>query len=388
VKEDQVSKVRIVGTQNGFSGARVERIARTVQQNAWVGVKALFAVTLAGAVLLSAAKRPAAGPTAQETVLPALVHPGAVQDVAAGAPGKITAIHVQPGAWVEEGALLAEIENSELESDLDLARGRLSAVRKRMALEGSAGVAPRARLKAAEAQLKAALRARDSARNRMKAISAEIDASGNGRAHQMVQRVRDLAAKRLATAAELDAAELAAENERRAGSDRRDTRSRIAQEAEAAEGQVTLAQLQIDTLRAGSGSATDIDVREAESAIAKLERRIAALRVTAPRAGQVSFVNASDGGAAVEGLVLFRINDSHRLLFEVSAPPSIARDVRQGDPVTVRVPLDPPVEVEAKVDEVVWTPHLSHGYSIRVRVDNPDPAALVAGLEGSVGFRH
>ncbi len=354
---------------------------------AWRGVKAFFVLTVVAVALLTGARSRASSPASRHTVLPALVHPGRVEEVQAGTPGRIVAVRVRAGQMVQMGEVLAEIENPELQADVRLARQRLDLVRRRAAAEGKNGSVSSARLKSAEAQLAAAVSARNSARSRVEAAAAQTDESALARARGTAANIRGLVDRRLATAAELVAAELTVENERQMLAARRDSRSRLVQEREAAENQIEIARLQIATLRVAPGAGQELDIKEAASLLEKLERRLSALVVVAPVAGLVTLAPAP-GTAVGEGTVLFRVGELDRLIFEVAVSPSLAREVRQGDPVTVRVPLDPPVEVEARVDEVEWAPRSGQAYTVRVGIPNPDPAALVAGLEGSVAFGH
>jgi multidrug efflux pump subunit AcrA (membrane-fusion protein) len=291
------------------------------------------------------------------------------------------------GQAVAKGDLLAEIENPELLSDLRLARLRLELARRRSAAEGQRGLAGKTRLRVAEAQLAAAVASRNGALARSRSAAEANEGPALERARRNAATIRKLAEQRLATAAELDAAEAVVERERENLAVRRESRARLAEELAAAENQAEAANLQLQALRAGTETSWEIEIAEAAAAVKRLERRAHSLRVIAPVDGVVAFARAA-GSAVAEGELLFRIGDTATLTLEVPATAALAREVREGDKVTARIPVEPPAEVDAYVSGVEWAPESGQAYLIRVSVNNPERGAFLAGLEGTVAFRH
>jgi len=95
------------------------------------------------------------------------------------------------------------------------------------------------------------------------------------------------------------------------------------------------------------------------------------------------------GDRVTAGAVLFQIGDLSELSVEVPVGGRIARRIHKGDKVLVRLPMDPPRQVEASVSAVLLAPGQDpHSYVVRVVIANPDSSVILAGLEGEVVFRH
>ena len=122
---------------------------------------------------------------------------------------------------------------------------------------------------------------------------------------------------------------------------------------------------------------------------AKFSEQSKKLRVIAQRPGTVLSAPLAAGDRVTSGAVLFQIGDLSELSVEVPVGGRIARQIHKGDKVLVRLPMDPPRQVEASVSTVLLAPGQDpHSYVVRVVIANPDSSVILAGLEGEVVFRH
>jgi multidrug efflux pump subunit AcrA (membrane-fusion protein) len=100
-------------------------------------------------------------------------------------------------------------------------------------------------------------------------------------------------------------------------------------------------------------------------------------------------VPVAAGERVTAGAVLFQIGDLSELSVEVPVGAQIARKIHRGEKVLVRLPMDPPRQVEAPVSSVLLTPgEDGQSYVVRILIPNPDTNVILAGLEGEVVFRH
>lgn len=119
------------------------------------------------------------------------------------------------------------------------------------------------------------------------------------------------------------------------------------------------------------------------------EQRVGSLRVVSREAGTLLSFSIPRGEWAPGGAVVAHVGDVSELAVEVPVSARIAKVVKKGDSVGVRLPTDPPREVAALISAVVLSPQdEEHPYVVRVQLKNPDPESAVAGLQGAVIFRH
>lgn len=363
---------------------------RQVERFGWGAVKVLFAAVVLSLAINPASKGRQTGQRqGSETVLPAQIRASQFLDVIAPETGRIVELPVAPGQKITAGQVLAVIENAELTAALERARTRAQIGRLRA--EGSPAPSNGAQAEWMEEQRKAAERSVQAAAERLKAYSISDAEQALEAARSKAAKVRDLAKRQLATSQEVENAETIEKNEARNLAARRDTGSRLEQELQAAESQLKMVRLQAQSLTAAPASpeAAKLDLEDALSAVKSLEMRQAALRLVAPWDGTVLRVNGVQGSIAVGGTPLVQMADTGTLDFDTLVPASIARTVRPGDPVKVRIPLDPPREIASRVSRVLLQPNAGQpSYVIRVTMPNPAPDTVLVGLEGSVSFEH
>lgn len=324
-----------------------------------------------------------------ETVLPARIKAAGLYAINAGLSGTVTELSVKPGDTVAEGQVLAVISNPELEGLIERAQRRVELAAERVTPQKASDAQPQRRW--LDEQYAAAVKNLRAAEQRLRDFSLADAEAPYARAKANAEHVKSLLERHLATAREAEDAQRTADNELRNLNGRKEVGTRLAQEVEAAQSQVKMARLQLDSSSpavADSGYAK-LEYEEAKASYQKLQDRRDGLRVIAEHGGTVIQVNATDGGPVQEGAVLFQIANSGNLHFDVSAPATIAKTVRTGDSVMVRVPTDPPVEVPSRVSQVLLEPDpQQQSYLIRVTIPNPAPDRLLVGLEGAVAFNH
>ncbi len=365
----------------------VARLERT----GWTVVKVAFVALVLMLVLNPATKgRSGFSSTGLETVLPARIRAAGLYAVNAGMSGTMTELSVKAGATVEAGQLLGVIANPDIEGLVERTRRRMELAEARLARPQAPTAQPQQRW--LDEQHASAARNLLAAEQRLREFSLADAEQSHARAKADAGRIRTLLEQHLATSREAEDAQRQADNELRNLNARREAGARLRQELEAAQSQVKMARLQLDSAitasPADSGYAR-LEFEEAKAAYENLTARREGLRVVAERSGTVIQVNATQGGAVQEGVVLFQIANSTNLHFDVSAPASVAKAVHAGDSVLVRVPTDPPSEVPARVAQVLLEPDPQQlSYLIRVTIPNPAPDRLLVGLEGAVAFNH
>lgn len=362
-----------------------------LERYAWTAVKATFVVLVLSLVLNPASKgRTGLAGGGLETILPAQIRAAGLHSVHAQMSGRLAKLTVKAGETVSAGQLLAVIENEEIDGMLERARRRVALAKQRLS-EPAGAHAPVSQRKWLDEQYASAVRTLRAAEQRMREFSAADAERAATRARANAERVRSLLDQRLATAREAEDAQREDDNEQRNLAARRETGARLKQDVEAAQSLVKMAKLQLETVTpaAPTSGYAELELEEAEAAYRKLAEQAHALRVTAPAAGTVIRVDGELRGTVQEGAVLIQIADSAHLNFDVSAPASIARAVQPGHAVLVRVPADPPIEVPARVSQVLLEPDpQQRTYLIRVTIPNPAPDRLLVGLEGAVSFNH
>jgi HlyD family secretion protein len=371
--------------------AEHQSIAR-LEEIGWTVVKVAFVAMILMLVLNPATKgRAGFAESGLQTVLPAHIKAAGLFGINAELSGTMTQLAVKAGDTVESGQLLGVIANPDIEGLVARARRRMELARERMA-KPAAPDRPESRW--LDEQHASAVRGLRAAEQRLRDFSladaeqAYLQAAGNA------ERVQALLGQGLATRREADEAQRQADNERRGMNARREVGARLRQELEAAQSQVKMAKLQLDSLTpapvaAPASGYSRLEFEEAQAAFDSLAARLGGQRIVAPHPGTVIQVNAPAGGSVQEGAVLFQIANSGNLHFDVSAPATVARNVHAGEQVMVRVPTDPPTEVPARVAQVLLEPDpQQQSYLIRVTIPNPAPDRLLVGLEGAVAFSH
>ncbi len=323
------------------------------------------------------------------TVLPARIKPSVTFGAASDLSGKVISVLVTPGTQVQPGQVLATVESEDLNTEIDRARRRVKFAESRIAALRPAGRRGAAQRLQAE-RYQNALHARKAARERLGGYSvADMDKMLQ-QARTRTAQIRSLMEQQLATSAELDEA-MARERDASSGvKAAREHWSRLKQEADLADSQLRLAKT--DTSSAGNADAllsAQLELEDARESLRQVQGRAKGKNVVANRGGTVLRADIHTGDRVGAGEVLFQIADVSELNFEVPITAGMAEQVHPGRPVVVRIPTDPPRSQPAAVSSVLLSPDQDHpSYIVRITIPNPNPAAILAGLEGAVEFPH
>jgi multidrug resistance efflux pump len=319
------------------------------------------------------------------TVLPARIRAARLFSIAAGVPGSIASVSVIPGDKVSAGQELALLESPEIRFALERAAKRLDRAKERL----DSGFGNNGRSRIYSEQYHAAQAAWKTACDR--ADGVDITPQERMYAHHSgrFKAMEKLAVHHLVTTAEIERSRREEQDALQNLKSAREHQSRLAQECDACLAQMRVAKLQLDLHRND-----DLDVTKAEyeaalaevNTLAEQEKR---MRIVSLRPATVLAALVGPGDRVAAGAPLFQMGDVADLSVEVSVDAAIAKNVNKGDRVTVRLPTQPPRQVDAAVSSVILAPgDDTRSYVVRVVIANPDPRTILAGLEGAVAFRH
>jgi multidrug resistance efflux pump len=320
------------------------------------------------------------------TILPAQIRAARVFSIVAELPGSVLSISAAAGQSIRPGQELATLEAPELSLALEKAEARLARAEERRAALATGNPSVRIlaeQSRAAEAVSKTACaRANDF-------NTGDLERRNYDDALARTKKVETLVADRLATSAELERWRREEEEAVRALAAWREQRSRLQQECESSLAQVRVAKLQRDLAQHSELESAQTEYADALAQLNTLSQQTKSLHVIAQRPGTVLSAPVAAGDRVAAGAVLFQMGDLSELSVEVPVGGKIARQVREGDKVLVRLPMDPPRQVKAAVSAVLLAPGQdTQSYVVRVLIPNPDPRVILAGLEGVVVFRH
>jgi multidrug resistance efflux pump len=288
---------------------------------------------------------------------------------------------VAPGNEVVAGQLLLLIESEDLSRQIDRARRHLALAQTRVR-----GGAP-ARSKAEDLQLRGAERSLELARQRLARYSITHAERAYSSASKRKEQLAGLVASKMATAAELALAEREEENELRNLKSAQETYSRLEQEVESYENQIAI--LQSYSTAPAASAASDSEIADAAAALEDLLSQEAHLEVKAPRDGVVLSGIAEAGDRIFAGTPIAQVADISRLSFEAPVSATIARQIRAGTPVRIRVPTEPPRQIDAEVSSVALVPDpVQQSYVVRAVIANPERGVILVGMEGAMEFPH
>lgn len=307
--------------------------------------------------------------------LPAGIQAAHSYDVIAESGGRVLQILKQEGADLAPGDPLISLENAELSAEVDMARLRATAASKH----------PSVALHAAEREsARAARQDWEAARERVQTFTLRESEDLRNAARQRYQKVQSMSSRGLATGIELEQASQALAAAEREFAARREHGSRLKQELSQAESRLKMAELQEPARQATQASAAAVH-EEAQSGAKLAEERLRRLSILAPGAGTLVELSIRSGEHINAGQRLARIADLRELELTAYLDAEAIRPLRIGQPVVVRLPLDPPREIPTVLQTVSRVPDPEHrAYWIRAIVPNPDPAAVLVGLTGSI----
>ncbi|MBI2202881.1 MAG: efflux RND transporter periplasmic adaptor subunit [Candidatus Rokubacteria bacterium] len=291
---------------------------------------------------------------------------GTQVDVSAKVAGRIVELPVRDGQRVESGQLIARLEAAELEADVHRAAAavRTATARLRELQAGTRAEEIReaeARAARAEAQLRDLLAGArqpeiEQARAALRNATATRDWT-----ERDYRRARELFAKDLVAAQEVDRAkqayEVALANEQSA----RERAALVeagprAHEVEAARAEVRAANERVSLLRAGprpeAVDAARAQVAEARATVELARARLAEARLVAPIAGVVLRKNVERGETVTPGTSIVTLLDPNDLWLRAFVPETDVGRIRVGQPAAVTVDAFPERAFPGAISEI------------------------------------
>ena len=316
-------------------------------------------------------------------MLPARLRAAQVNTISLDLPANAVTVLVKPGDQVTAGQLLAEFDSAEIRQMIERAELRMAIAKARMK------PAPKRKSPLLEEQYRGALMAREAAKNRLGTYSTDAVEAAYVRAKREVASLGKLVEQHLATAQDLEAARKQEEMELRNVRAAKENQLRLKQEAESADSQLRMAKIQRDEQPFSDSGTSHLDFEDAQLSLQAAREKLDSLQVRAPRAGTVLQVSVEAGAKVFGGAPLFQIADLRTLIVEVPVTGKMAQEIERGSKVKVALPTDPPVELMAKVSEVLLVPdQLQQSHVVRIVIPNPTPATILVGMEGAVEFPH
>jgi HlyD family secretion protein len=351
---------------------------------------ALLATTFVVSALVSPSSRLLPGWRSEDlsTVLPARIKPSTTFAANTELAGRVVSVAVSAGAQVKAGQTLATLDSDVLNDEIERAGRRVKLAESRVAALRHPGSRAAKRIETERYQ--SAVRAKKAARERLGVYSLADMEKVWTEAKRRTAQIRSLVDQQLATASELDDALAREQDALNALKSAREHWSRLKQEAELADSQVRMARVDTGGDRDRDALLTaQMELDDARGGLRQARQKEQAKNITARRAGTVLRVDAHPGDRVTAGEALFQIADLSELNFEVPVSAGIAEQVHAGRAVVVRIPTDPPRKQAALVSSVLLSPDGDHSsYIVRITIPNPNPAAILAGLEGAVEFPH
>jgi HlyD family secretion protein len=323
--------------------------------------------------------------TAPSTTLPARIEPGQQTELIAEFAGRVREANVQPGQHVEAGAVLFVLENEELNGQVAAATKRVEAAEAHLEAARSLGTSEKSKSLLDE-QRRAALRARDMAKERLNAYRLSDAERALESARTAVKEIRGLLREGFATTSELDTQLSRQENASRELEAAREHLSRLREEVEQAESNLRMVDLQAG-VEPVSTSGTEADLADARSALAVAEERVRRLTIIAPHGGVVLDSSLKTGDSVPAGGRLLTIADLSFLSVSAPIDGSLARMLRAGQSVTVLLPGNRTLTA-AVTSVALRTENAGQTYRVDVRIQNPDPGNVVVGLDAQLRFDH
>ncbi len=322
------------------------------------------------------------------TVLPGTLVASETTTLAVDFAARVAEVSVAPGATVEAGQVLAALESPEITLDEERSKARLDrAAAKLEAIRSTGGDDLGAKIRREE--FETAQAAWTAAKGRVEAYDIDGPQAAYKEAKERVAQMRGLLERHLVTSTELEQSLREEQGELRNLQTALEHYSRLKQEAEEAESRLRITRMRMEQGEGSEAISARQEYDDARIVHELATKRLADLRVVAPRPGTVLNVNISAGDRTLAGMPLIHLSDLSTLRAEVSVAPKIARQIAVGTPVEVRVPTEPPQVMSSAVQSVLLVPESrSQGYVVRIRIPNPEPGIILAGLDCAVVFPH
>lgn len=355
--------------------SKYSRFRRSGKVAIWVVVAAAIAIAVSSPISQTAIEKK---DLQAETILSASIRPHTFSTINSEFPGQIAAVHVSPGTKVNAGDPLITLVNADLQMEYERAKLHLETVQQRLNHRaGSSG----------ENQSQAAAGALEAAKDRLAGFSLDEAKNAHDAAASRVRDLQKLVQQQLATELELDEArktEDAAQRDLRA---QREHLSRLNEEVDIARGRV-------EASREGFLSRSEMlnlnmELREAVEALRIATARRDSQNIVAKMSGTVLRTMVNAGDEIPSGVPLLQVGQLDQLDFDVPVGADLARRIKVGQKVNVRVPTDPPTHMSAPVSAILLVATQDQSaYTVRITMQNPSPAAVLVGLAGEVEFPH
>lgn len=303
-----------------------------------------------------------------------------------GAPGRVAEVLVSEGDAVQQGDVLARLDDDAQQIAVQQAvlGVQLALLQKDKLLAGP----DEAQIAVAEANVNSAMGAVRSIQNAVSPEQVQAAQLAYEQAQAAVAAAQHDRAFNAATEAEgtlLDAKVGEAQfNAEIARLNLETLQNANTPQLNAAYARVAQAQAELDRLRAG---VSDTDISRADAAIAQaqvaLDRAQAAADkalLTAPFDGIITAVNAEVGALAAPGMAMVEIADVQPLRLTIQIDEIDVRRIRVGMDATIQLDALPDAELSASVEQIALVPTTSGGivsYDATVRFSGSDPRVRV-----------
>lgn len=363
------------------SGRSAERLAAAAAKV----ICALIILLMVAAVLTRAlsaagAVRPPFDP---EHALRGYVRPARATSIHAEIPGRVSAVLVAPGDSVQPGQILVETHDDEVATLVESARIRFNRAQASLAAvqrRGADGI----RSQVQQEKYRLALKVWEAAQKRLGGFTL----LNYENAHQAAKNRLDLLlAEKNPPKPQVERLERVLLRETRALEFAREHFARLREEAEVADSRLKIEKIHLKLDEGAALSSARTAYQDAMLELRAATQRSTRLRVTAPRAATVVGVPALPGDRVYPGAPLVELADLTSLEVEVPLSAKQLALVKAGDSVTVRLPVDPEMDLAASVTFVAQVPDPQrNAYAVRIRIGNPKPGAILAGLDCAVDF--
>jgi membrane fusion protein (multidrug efflux system) len=315
-----------------------------------------------------------------KTILPASIRPHTLATLNSKFPGRVVAVHVTSGVKVNPGDLLLTILNPDFELEYERAKVHLANVQKRLVLHGTA--------KNTESQAQSASRALQAAKERLANVSPDDTQKAYENAAANVRELERLAQQQLATEREVEEARKIEETELRNLRAEREHVSRLKEEVEAAK--TRFEESREDQAPSSSEAATlEAELREAQEELRIATEHRDSQNILATVSGTVLRTIVNVGDEIPSGVPLLQVAQFDQLDFDVPVGADLARNIKVGQKVKLRIPTEPPTRIAAAVSAILLVPAQEQSaYTVRITTPNPSPSTVLVGLTGEVEFPH
>ncbi len=354
-------------------------------ENAAVRIAKTISYLIIGLATASALARvlSAATPYNPQTALKGFVKPARSTGIHAEIPGRVSSVLAAPGDLVQAGQVLLEMEDDEVVTITEAARIRFNRARDVLATiqrQGATSIPSEIQ----QERYRVALKTWEGAQKRLGDFSIADYDTALQNARNRLDRVKG---QKDAGKDQIDRAERVVRRENRAMDFARERASRLRDEAELADGRLKIEKLRLKLNETGALGRARAAYEDAMLELRAANQRASRLRITAPRAATVLSVPALPGDRTYPGAPLLFVADLTSLEVEVPVSARQVSMVKAGDPVTVHLPLDPAIDLAATVSSVSPVPDpQSHAYPVRIKIGNPKPGMILAGLDCAVNF--